>query len=76
LKKTRQAFDALPKRESKAVWMFADGKQSDIIMETGVYNLTKDRTEALVHFGKEKTRTWIMVRMKEPETDNVGPKSS
>ena len=55
-------------RESqRAAWTFADGKNTDIIMETGIYNLTQDQTEALVHFGKDKTQQWLMVRLKEPE---------
>ena len=36
-------------------------------METGIYNLTEDETTALVHFGKEQTQTWLMVRLPEPE---------
>jgi hypothetical protein len=55
------------KESQRAAWTFADGKNTDIIMETGIYNLTQDQTEALVHFGKDKTQQWLMVRLKEPE---------
>ncbi len=59
------------KKSQRAAWTFADGKDTDIIMETGIYNLTQDETEALVHFGKDKTEKWLMVRMEE-RTDSDG----
>jgi len=55
------------KKSQRAAWTFADGKNTDIIMETGIFNLTQDQTEALVHFGKDKTQQWLMVRLNEPE---------
>ena len=36
-------------------------------METGISNLTQDQTEALVHFGKEKSQQWLMVRLEQPK---------
>jgi hypothetical protein len=57
------------KKTQRAAWTFADGKNTDIIMETGLFNLTQDQTEALVHFGKEKTQQWLMVRLDEPKND-------
>ena len=46
-----------------------DGKNTDIIMETGLFNLTQDQTEALVHFGNEKTQKWLLVRLDQPKSD-------
>lgn len=57
------------KQSQRAAWTFSDGKNTDVIMETGVFNLTQDQCEALVHFGKEKTQKWLMLRLKEPEQD-------
>jgi len=51
----------------RAAWSFADGKNTDVVMETGIYNLTEDQCTLLVHFGAEKTQTWAMVRLDEPE---------
>jgi hypothetical protein len=56
------------KKTQRAAWTFADGKNTDIIMETGIVNLTKDQTEALVHFGKDKTEQWLMVRLDQPKS--------
>ena len=50
-----------------AAWKFSDGKNTDIVMETGIENLTKDESTALVHFGPTKTQTWLMVRLPAPE---------
>lgn len=44
----------------------ADGSE----IETGIYNLTKDETTALVHFGAEQTQEWLMVRLEKPEADS------
>lgn len=49
----------------RAAWTFADGKDTDIIMETGLANLTEEQAGALVHFGKDKTEQWLMVRQPE-----------
>ena len=48
-----------------AYWKAADGTNSQIVMETGIYNLTQDQTNVLVHFGPEQTQTWVMVRLEE-----------
>ena len=67
----------IDKKTQRAAWTFSDGKNTDIIMETGLFNLTQDQTEALVHFGKEKTQKWLMVRLDQPkdtETAKEGQK--
>ncbi len=51
----------------RAAWKFADGKNNEIVMETGINNLTQDESKALVHFGKEQTQTWLMIRLPAPE---------
>lgn len=37
------------------------------IMETGVSNLTKDESSALIHFADGTTQQWLMVRLEEPK---------
>ncbi len=54
------------KESQRAVWTFADNNKNAMIMETGISNLTKDKTGVLVHFNKERTQTWLMVRLKGP----------
>jgi hypothetical protein len=68
-KTTRPIKGMVDKKTQRAAWTFADGKNTDFVMETGIYNLTKDQTEALIHFGKDKTQKWLMVRLDEPEAE-------
>jgi hypothetical protein len=60
------------KKSQRAAWTFADGKDTDIIMETGLYNLTKDETQVLVHFGPGITQKWRMVRLEKPKSGEKG----
>ena len=54
-------------KTQRAVWKAADGTNADIVMETGLYNLTQDQAEVLVHFGPEKTQNALLVRLDESE---------
>ena len=63
----RPVEGTVDQKSQRAAWHFVDGKNPEIVMETGVVNLTKDETTALVHFGPDKSQTWLMVRLPEPE---------
>jgi hypothetical protein len=64
---TRPIQGTVDKKTQRAAWTFADGKDTGWVMETSIYNLTKDECSALVHFGPEQTQTWGMVRLEQPE---------
>ena len=68
---TRPVKGSVDRQTQRAAWSFADGKNTDIVMETGIYNLTLDQTEALVHFGKDKTQRFLMVRMEQPQKEDA-----
>ena len=53
----------------RAAWTFADGQDTHIVMETGIYNLTEDEAAVLVHFGADTAQNWTMVRLEEPEAE-------
>ncbi len=55
----------------RAVWRLMDDKNSDVVMETGIYNLTNDVTGALLHFGPDKTQEVSLVRIEQPEDDGA-----
>ncbi|MCH8923324.1 MAG: hypothetical protein IIA67_09290 [Planctomycetes bacterium] len=69
---------SVDKTTQRAAW--AIGNNKNTVFDTGIYNLTKDETQVLVHFGKEKTQTWFLVRMNDPDaekgqpSDNTAPK--
>ncbi len=56
-------------RTQRAAWAFADGTQKEIVFETALYNLTRDHSTMMVHFGPsaDDTEVWHLVRLEEPE---------
>ncbi len=54
----------------RAAWTVGDN--SNTVIETGLYNLTKDEAPALIHFGTEKTQEWLLVRMDDPDAQGGG----
>jgi hypothetical protein len=44
---------------------FTVGDNTQNVVETGLYNLTKDESPVLIHFGKERTEQWLLVRLKK-----------
>ena len=56
---------SIDKETQRAAFTVGENKTS--IIETGLYNLTKDEAPCLVHLGKEQTEQWLLVRLKNPE---------
>jgi hypothetical protein len=50
---------------------FTVGKDPNVVMETGLYNLTQNETPVLVHFGPNKTATYLFARLPEPQSDGA-----
>ena len=63
-------------KTQRAVWRAADGTNPDLVMETGIYNLSEDQAEVLVHFGPEQTQNALMVRLDESERPEENSPSS
>jgi hypothetical protein len=53
------------KQSQRAAWLIS-GKTRPL-METGIFNLTKDTAPALVHFADGQTQQWLLVRLEEPK---------
>jgi len=64
---SRPVEGTVDEKTQRAAWHFAGDSDSQVTFETGIYNLTKDETKCLVHFGSDKTQTWTMVRLPPPE---------
>lgn len=62
---TQLVQGAVDKQTQRAA--FTIGDQTQDVVETGIYNLTKDEAPVLIHFGKERTEQWLLVRLKNPE---------
>jgi hypothetical protein len=55
----------------RAAWRFADGKNTDYVMETGIFNLTEDTASILIHQGPDKVQEGVLVRIEAPENVDV-----
>ena len=47
------------------------GESEDIVIETGLYNLTQAETPVLVHLGPDKVENWLLVRLDDPAPDDA-----
>jgi hypothetical protein len=54
-------------KTQRAAWKAVDGTNANVVMETGLYNLTQDQAPVLVHFGPEQTQNALLVRLEESE---------
>jgi hypothetical protein len=46
---------------------FTIGTATDIVLETGLFNLTQQETPVLAHLGANRTATYLLARLPEPE---------
>ncbi len=54
-------------KTQRAVWRAGDGTNANLVMETGIDNLTQDQAPVLVHFGPEQTQNALLIRLDESE---------
>jgi hypothetical protein len=47
------------------------GESEDLVVETGLYNLTQDEAPLLVHFGTDRVENWLLVRLEDPVPDDT-----
>jgi hypothetical protein len=69
-KKTDKTFGLTGRvdKDTQRIAFSVDDNQ-DIVFETGLYNMTQDQTPVLVHFGPDKTETFVFVRLNQPEAE-------
>jgi hypothetical protein len=51
------------KKTQRAAWYIGDRK--DTVYETGIANLMEPECAMLVHFGKDRTQQWLLVRLEQ-----------
>ncbi len=61
---TLPVVGSVDKKSQRAAWMVGDKKEP--VYETGLGNLAQAETSLLVHFGKDRTQQWTLVRLEEP----------
>ena len=57
-------YGSVDKRMQRAAWVV--GEHKDTVYETGIGNLTQPETTMLVHFGRDRTQQWTLVRLDPP----------
>ena len=62
---TETVYGSVDKKTQRAAWTVVDRKFP--VYEAGIANLTKDETTMLVHFAKDKTQQFSLVRIQPPE---------
>jgi len=55
---------AVDPKTQRASWYVGDNKNT--VAETGIYNLTKDQSPVLIHFGADRTEEYLLVRLDPP----------
>jgi hypothetical protein len=66
---TRSLKGMLDQDSQRAAIGFADGKNADVVLETGIQNLTQDEAPALLHQGKDRSGPVLLVRLQAPEEE-------
>ena len=61
---TVPVYGAVDKTTQLAAWTVGDQKEP--IYEAGFANLTKGETTMMVHFGKNKSQQWNLIRIEQP----------
>ena len=56
---------SVDKQTQRVAFTVGDNKAN--IIETGLYNLTKEESPCLIHLGKDSTEQWLLVRLQNPE---------
>jgi hypothetical protein len=61
---TMPVYGSVDSTTQRAAWTVGD--RNETIYEAGFANLTRPETTMLVHFGKDRTQQWNLVRMEQP----------
>lgn len=59
-------------KETQRVALKLEGNDQ-LVVETGLYNLTNDECPVLLHFSPEEQEQRVLIRLKQPEGDNGQP---
>lgn len=71
--KVRPLSGKVDDHNQRAAWAFADGENAPIVFETSVFNLTRNESTMMVHFGpaSNQTEVWRLVRLEEPQNSQT-----
>ncbi|MEW6349858.1 MAG: hypothetical protein AB1646_12400 [Thermodesulfobacteriota bacterium] len=64
--KTLPIHGSVDKQTQRVAWMTSGDEKDRMVVETWAQNLTRNESDALVHFGPNKPEKWFMVRLEAP----------
>lgn len=64
MNETQTVQGSVDKQSQQVAFTIGDNRTT--VVETGLYNLTKDEAPCVIHFGKDRTEQWLLVRLKQP----------
>ncbi len=67
--KTQLVQDSVDKQTQRVAITVGDNTTN--IVETGLYNLTKDEAPMLIHFGKDRAEQWLLVRLENQDAAGI-----
>ena len=56
---------SVDKKTQRVAWTVGDNTTT--VYDAGITSLTKDEAPVLLHFGKDRTQQWMLVRLKQPQ---------
>jgi uncharacterized protein (TIGR03000 family) len=62
---TLPVHGAVDKNTQRASWVVGDQKAT--VYDTGIYNLTREESPLLIHFGKDRTEQWLLIRIQDKD---------
>ena len=60
---------AVDTKTQRVAWVVGDDQAT--VFDTGLANLTRDAAPMLIHFGKDRTQEWLLVRIRETDQQPV-----
>lgn len=69
---SRSLKGMLDQSSQRAAIGFADGKNTDLVLETGINNLTQDEAPGLLHQGTDRSTPVLLVRLQPPAEGGAG----
>ena len=64
---TLPVYGSVDPRTQRVAWSI--GEKKDVVFEAGIANLTRDETPILVHYGKDNTQQFTLIRLQQPKGD-------
>jgi hypothetical protein len=64
---TLPIYGSVDKEVQRAAWSI--GEKKDVVFEAGIANLTRDEAPVLVHYGKDNTQQFTLVRVERSQEE-------